>query len=71
MSIVTVNNYMVPEKCIFVFLEKKAIERVEKIIEISSKLGTIHQFCEFVEDVQIAKCQKSDCPIEVMFMLLN
>ena len=54
------------------FRKRKAIEGVEKIIEISSKLGTIQQFCQFVEDVhQIAKCQKSDCPIEVKFMLLN
>ena len=48
------------------FLKKKAMEKDKKIIEISFKLGTIQQFCEFVEDVhKITKCQKSDCLIEV------
>ena len=42
------------------------MEKVEKIIEVSFKLGTIQQFCEFVEDVhKITKCQMSDCSIEV------
>ena len=48
------------------FFKKKAMEKDKKIIEISFKLGTIQQFCEFVEDVhKITKCQKSDCLIEV------
>ena len=38
--------------------------RVEQIIEISSKLEKIEQFCKFIEDVnKIAKCKRSDCPI--------
>ena len=42
------------------------MEKVEQIIEISSKLETIQQFCEFVEDVhKITKCQKSDYPIDI------
>ena len=40
------------------------MERVEQIIEISSKLEKIEQFCKFIEDVnKIAKCKRSDCPI--------
>ena len=47
-----------------IFLEKKVMERVEQIIEISSKLEKIEQFCKFIEDVnKIAKCKRSDCPI--------
>ena len=42
------------------------MEKVEQIIEISSKLETIQQFCEFVEDVhKITKRQKSDYPIDI------
>ena len=42
------------------------LEKVEKIIEISSKLGTIQQCCEFIEDIhKITKCQKPDFPIEI------
>ena len=40
------------------------MERVEQIIEISSKLEKIEQFCKFIEDVnKIAKCKRCDCPI--------
>lgn len=40
------------------------MERIEQIIEISSKLEKIQQFCKFIEDVhKIRKCKKSDCPI--------
>ena len=40
------------------------MERVEQIIEISSKLEKIEQFCKFIEDVnKIVKCKRSDCPI--------
>ena len=42
------------------------MEKVEKIIEIPFKLGTIQQFWEFVEDVhKITKCQNADYHIEV------
>ena len=34
------------------------MEKVEKIIEISSKIGTIQQFYEFVEDVHRIKVSK-------------
>ena len=49
-----------------IVLEKKAMEKVEQITEISSKLGTTQQFCEFIEDIhKIANCKISDCPIGV------
>ena len=40
------------------------MEKVEKIIEFSSELEKIQQFCDFIEDVHsITKCKKSNCPI--------
>lgn len=40
------------------------MEKVKQIIEISSKIETIQQFCDFIGDVyKITNCKKSDCPI--------
>ena len=33
-----------------IFLKKKAMEKVEQIIEFSSELEKIQQFCDFIED---------------------
>ena len=45
---------------------KKAKEVVENILEVSSKLGSIQQFCEFSEDThKIAKCNDNCCNIRI------
>ena len=40
------------------------MEKVEQIIEFSSELEKIQQFCDFIEDAHsITKWKKSNCPI--------
>ena len=39
------------------------MEIVEQRIEISCELEIVQQFREFIEDVHIDNCKKSDCPI--------
>ena len=48
------------------------MEKVKQIIEISSRLETIQQFCYFIGDVyKITKCKKSDCPIATYWSVLK
>ena len=71
--IVTARNYMfITNKFIFDSLEKKGIEVVENILDVSSKLSSIQQFCEFSEDIhKITKCSGNCCNIRIYHDLLR
>ena len=48
------------------------MEIVENILEVSSKLGSIQQFCEFGEDThKITKCNDDCCNIRIYNDLLR
>ena len=41
------------------------MDKVQRLIEIASQLGSIQDFCEFVDTIHtIAKCNDSQCPIQ-------
>ena len=45
---------------------------VENILEVSSKLSSIQQFCEFTEDIhKITKCSDDYCSIRIYNDLLR
>ena len=46
------------------FRTSKAMCKVEKVIEICSQLGSIQEFCKFVDRFhQITKCTEPNCPV--------
>ena len=46
------------------FRIRKAMYKVQKVIEISSQLSSILEFCKFVDSFHsITKCTKPNCPI--------
>ena len=41
------------------------MDKVQRLIEIASQLGSIQDFCEFVDTIHtIGKCNDSQCPIQ-------
>ena len=45
---------------------------LEHILEVSSKLGSIQQFCEFCEEIhKITKCNNDDCSIGIYTNLIR
>ena len=42
------------------------MDKVQHVIEIASQLGSIQEFCEFVDTIHtVAKCTDSQCPVEI------
>ena len=42
------------------------MDKVRRVIEIASQLGSIQEFCEFVGTIHtVAKCTDSHCPVEI------
>ena len=40
------------------------MDKVRRVIEIASQLGSIQEFCEFVNTIHtVAKCTDSHCPV--------
>ena len=40
------------------------MDKVRRVIEIASQLGSIQEFCEFVDTIHtVAKC--THCPVEI------
>ena len=48
------------------FRIKKAMAKVQKVIDIASQLGSMQEFCEFVDTVYaITKCSDPNCLIKI------
>ena len=50
----------------FSFRLKKSMDKVQHITKISSRLGYIQEFCEFVDTIHtVAIKTSSQCPVEI------
>ena len=48
------------------------MDKVQYVIKIAFQIGSVQEFCEFVETIHnVAKCTDSHCPTEVFNRKLN